>query len=208
MIKLLRNRKMKEEQQVVQLERALDKGVNEGVWGDLLKMFEQGTCDFHQLTTVLNTAERIEKLKKEMMFPEEGFPYGRKILQEDDCGEVLLVQWAADTFCAIHDHGKGDAIIFFIEGSYVEEFWQWRDDRVERLSEHRREPQTHCSIKAGELHRVKCLGKGMSLHFYVPSSGGMRIFDTEKQRTLWVKDDCGAWIDSTKIIKEKVWDAQ
>jgi len=188
-----------------QLERCLNKAIDEGGWTELVKEIASADFDLTSLSKLLRNPYVFKKLKAITQPPELERPYGRKVLHEDIEGEVLLVDWAKNMFCALHDHGKGEAIIFFLTGSYTEEFWEYGNGRTKKLSNHQRKMGDYCRIKAGDIHRVKSLSGGISLHFYVPNGSGMRIFDTEKRRTLWVTDDCGAWIDQTKVKKEKSW---
>ena len=148
----------------------------------------------------------VDELKQLAITAEVGRPYGRKVLYEGELGEVLLVRWCEGKFCALHDHGVGAGVIWFVEGDFDEEFWKWSANRLTCEAQVVRSSGDCCSIGEKVIHRVRARRGGLSLHFYIPSSAGMRIFDVEGARTLLVEDDCGAWIDESKVKKATVWD--
>lgn len=147
-----------------------------------------------------------EALMAVAVVAENGHPYGRNVLYAGDLGEVLLVRWSNGQFCALHDHGEGAGVICFIEGDYEEEFWKWNGERLVCEGRVERRAGEACYIHKEVVHRVIAPRGGMSLHFYIPGSSGMRIFDVENRRTLRVDDDCGAWIDESKIKEVIQWD--
>ena len=173
-------------------------------WPSLLKECRTPGEDLFEVLAKANLDS--SSLKKLAQPPQIGKPYGRIVLHESEAGEVLLVQWAPETFCALHDHGVGSGVICFFEGICDEEYWDFDPETGLKFKDRiTRNPGDSCRIEAGALHRVKAqLDGALSLHFYVPSSGGMRVFEAEKNRYHIVTDDCGAWLPDPAQIKETI----
>jgi len=172
-------------------------------WADILqgRPEPQALMDYLQKKGVTH-----EMLAEQVMLPEGDKPYGRKVLYESELGEVLLVSWSLENFSALHDHGSGSGLICFFKGECLEEYWDWDAasglrfrDKVKRVA------GDVCVVQEKEIHRVKAISEGaLSLHFYIPSSGGMRVFDPSNSCYHVVTDDCGAWAPEREQIKKTV----
>jgi Cysteine dioxygenase type I len=126
--------------------------------------------------------------------PGPGEPYGRTPLLRDAAGEVLVVRWRENAFCAPHDHGAATGFVRLLRGSFVERSWEWRRGELVVVGEARYEAPCTLTIAAGGIHDMKATGSGLGVHFYLPAITGMRVFDRARRETLVVHDDCGAWI--------------
>jgi cysteine dioxygenase len=140
--------------------------------------------------------------------PAPGEPYGRQPLHRDDArGEVLLVSWREDTFCAPHDHGDASGVVALLRGTFVERAWRWRDGALDVAGERRHVAPTLLRVGAGGVHDMKATGRGLGVHFYVPAITAMRVFDRERRETLVVADDCGAWVprEASLVLSRARW---
>jgi hypothetical protein len=126
--------------------------------------------------------------------PAPGEPYGRTPVWRDDLGEVLLVKWREDTFCAPHDHGEASGFVQLLGGRFVERMWCWRAGELVVARETRHDAPAILRVGARGIHDMKAVGGGLGIHFYLPAITGMKVFDRARRETLVVRDDCGAWI--------------
>lgn len=133
-------------------------------------------------------------------------PYGRNVLHACEHGEVLLVSWLKDKFTALHDHGSGSGVICFYKGQCREEYWKWDSENgLEFLTKTMRREGEVCEVREKEIHRVKAMSSHtLSLHFYIPGSNSMRVFNPAKKCFYIVTDDCGAWEPREDQIVETV----
>ena len=173
-------------------------------WDDILKSCGDSIEAAREL--LISGDFSMEALEELALSPELGKPYGRRVIHESKVGEVLLVEWAEQAYSALHDHGVGSGVICFLNGCCDEEYWDFgKKNGLEFREKIKREVGEVCEVKAGEIHRVRALEGGtLSLHFYVPTSGGMRVFEPEKRRYHIVSDDCGAWLPDKKQILETI----
>jgi len=177
-----------------------------GEWDELLTSC--GASREAALRLVMSGDLSLEEAQKWALAPEGGKPYGRRVLHESGAGEVLLVKWAKLEYSALHDHGAGSGMICFLHGDCEEEYWDFEESSGLGFREKiKRQEGDVCGVKAGEIHRVRALIEGaLSLHFYVPTSGGMRVFEPAKKCYHIVSDDCGAWLpDPPQIVETIKW---
>ncbi|MEO6049348.1 MAG: hypothetical protein ABIQ57_17815 [Candidatus Kapaibacterium sp.] len=139
--------------------------------------------------------------------PADGNPYGRVILHAGDLGEILLIRWRPDTFCAPHNHGDSRGYVRLLEGTFVEQSWEMIDGSLIPTSEHSLAAPAIIPISRNSIHSMKSIDGGASLHCYFPSVSAMRVYDPVLRETLTVGDDCGAWIpaDATQILARSFW---
>jgi hypothetical protein len=139
--------------------------------------------------------------------PRRGEPYGRSPIFRDVTGEVLLVRWREDTFCAPHDHGDAGGFVLLLRGRLVERLWRWRDGDLVPALEREYVAPTVINVRRGAIHDMKAAGAGVGIHFYLPAIRQMKAFDRVGRQTLIVGDDCGAWVprDAALIESRVAW---
>jgi len=135
------------------------------------------------------------------------FPYARNSLIADPDCEVMLARWTPGVVCAPHDHGASSGWVFFVEGRFEEIDYRWDGFGLVRGARAIREAGTWAPVRSDEIHSCVCESAGLSLHVYFPRIRAMRVFDLERERTLVVGDDCGAWIpvEATQTRKVTPW---
>jgi len=140
-------------------------------------------------------------------WPSDGEPYGRRPLHRGPGGEVLLVRWREETFCAPHDHGSAHAMVALLRGRFVERRWRWAADGLAPDAERTFDAPAIMTASESDIHSMKAAGDGVGLHFYVPAITGMRVYDCDRRETLIVGDDCGAWVpaDPALIVDRTGW---
>jgi len=125
-----------------------------------------------------------------------GEPYGRQPLHRSERGEVLLVGWRANTFCAPHDHASACGLVHLLRGRFIERHWRWDGTQLTNVGVSSFLSPTTRSLAVGEIHDMKAAQAGVSLHFYAPGIDGMRVYDRRGRRTWVVGPDAGAWVPS------------
>lgn len=139
--------------------------------------------------------------------PRPDEPYGRLPLHRGERGEVLLVRWREDTFCAPHDHGQAGGFVSLLRGQFVERLWRWKDGDLVAAVERAYAAPALIEVKGGAIHDMKARGSGVGVHFYLPAIQAMKVFDRARRETLTVADDCGAWVpgDPALIQGRTAW---
>ncbi|HTA17758.1 MAG TPA: hypothetical protein VK989_00615 [Polyangia bacterium] len=159
-------------------------------WPALLR-----SCHAGALTSHLRRHPLPEvALRRAASEPAAGEPYGRAPVWRDDVGEVLLVKWREDVYCAPHDHGEASGFVQLLAGRFVERLWRWRAGELVVANETQHDAPTILRVGAHGIHDMKAVGGGLGIHFYLPAITGMKVFDRARRETLVVRDDCGAWI--------------
>lgn len=172
-------------------------------WDALLAACQARALTAHLLASPLPRHDLIEAA----LAPRPGEPYGRLPLHRSDRGEVLLVRWREDTFCAPHDHGQASGHVCLLRGQFVERLWRWRGGELVPAVERAYAAPAIIDVKGGAIHDMKARGSGVGVHFYLPGIQAMRVFDRERRETLTVSDDCGAWVpdDAALILGRTAW---
>jgi hypothetical protein len=126
--------------------------------------------------------------------PLPGEPYGRLPVHRDERGEVLLVSWGEDEFCAPHDHGSSGGVIQLMRGVFVERVWRFAAGALVVVGERRVAAPSLVRVAPGVIHDMKAQGRGLGVHLYLPAIADMHVHDLSRRETLTVTDECGAWI--------------
>lgn len=134
--------------------------------------------------------------------------YARKVLLADERGEVLLMRWRRDMFCAPHDHSMARGYVLLLKGSFVERAYDWEGGSLTQRSQQCASSPSWVPFEQGRIHDMCAVDGGLSLHVYQPAITGMRVFDIARRRTLVVADDCGAWVPTREsmIYQEEHWE--
>jgi cysteine dioxygenase len=139
--------------------------------------------------------------------PNAGEPYGRLPIFRGTLGEVLLVRWAEETFCAPHDHGEASGFVVLLRGQFTERLWRWKEGALQPMIERAYAAPVTIEVRGGAIHDMKARGGGVGIHFYLPAIAGMKVYDRDRRETLVVRDDCGAWVprDPALIEQRSAW---
>lgn len=139
-------------------------------------------------------------------YPRE--PYGRIPQHRDQNGEVILIHWRPQVYCAPHDHGDSYGYVLLARGKFVERLWRHTARGLRYLRTQIHQAPAVITVPAYSIHDMKCLEDGVGIHFYLPGIHGMRVYDTKNRQTLVVGDNCGAWIPQNQrlILKRISWD--
>ena len=172
-------------------------------WSGLLRACQARALADHLASAPLPARALMEAAAP----PRPGEPYGRLPIFRDSLGEVLLVRWREDTFCAPHDHGDAGGFIVLLSGRFVERLWRWRGGDLVPARERRYAAPSIITVTGGAIHDMKARGAGVGVHFYLPAIREMKVFDRQGRQTLTVSDDCGAWVprDATLIEGRAGW---
>ncbi len=133
--------------------------------------------------------------------------YGRKLLYQDHEGEVLLMTWQEDRFCAPHDHEASQGCVFFLQGHFLERQWLWQEQTLRLGPSQEISSPTSVPVEAGRIHDMKAVNQGVSLHVYFPPICKMKVFDVKNQMTYLVGQKAGAWlpVSEENILKGESW---
>jgi Cysteine dioxygenase type I len=112
----------------------------------------------------------------------EGEPYGRVPLFQSQEAEVLLVRWRPDTFCLPHNHALSRGVIYLMQGSFTERAWGWRSGCLQPLSEQTLVAPSLVTLDTADIHDMKALGAGLSVHCYWPPIDQMRVTRNTERR--------------------------
>lgn len=148
----------------------------------------------------------IQYLKKSAKTPPAPNAYSRKVLFQDERGEILVMRWAKNVFCYPHDHATAKGFVVFLAGEFVERDYEFDVELVRKGNRKATSPSIF-PFEENPIHDMKCLEEGYSLHVYMPTISGMKVYDIENRKTLCVDDSCGAWIpnDENKILAVQNW---
>jgi hypothetical protein len=137
-------------------------------------------------------------------------PYGRKVLYRSSSYEVMLATWALGAECAPHDHGFSNGVVWLAQGRFAEIRFALDGDLLPLGNPLKREPGVFLHVADGDIHSMRSLDAGLSLHIYSPPIRAMKVFDRLTRSTLTVSDDCGAWVpqDPTQILDRQAWPRQ
>ncbi|HZL19030.1 MAG TPA: cysteine dioxygenase family protein [Polyangia bacterium] len=172
-------------------------------WSDLLMACRAGALGPHLRASPLP----VEALLSAAPPPGPGLPYGRLPIFRDAVGEVLLVGWREETFCAPHDHGDAGGFVHLLRGRLVERHWRWRMGDLCAVSERTHAASEVVAVGPRAIHDMKASDAAVGIHFYFPPIQGMQVFDRLRRETLVVSEDCGAWIpqDDSLVLSRARW---
>lgn len=172
-------------------------------WSDLLSACRAGAIADHLRAAPLPVAALLAATPP----PRDGEPYGRLPIFRDAVGEVLLVGWSEETFCAPHDHGQAGGLVCLLRGRLVERHWRWRAGQLDAVSERAHTAPAQIPVGPGAIHDMKASGAAVGVHFYFPPIAAMKVFDRDRREALVVTEDCGAWIprDSSLVVSRAPW---
>lgn len=133
--------------------------------------------------------------------------YSRYPLAVSPQGEIILMRWKQDQFCAPHDHGSSSGYVFLLEGNFIEREWFWESNRLVLGECQSFVAPRLVQVDSRRIHDMKTTNGGTSIHLYFPPIHRMRVFDCDRQETLIVSDDCGAWIPEEQrlILARTTW---
>jgi len=172
-------------------------------WPKLLGACRDGAFGAHLRGSPLP----IDALLAAAPLPGAGEPYGRLPIFRDAVGEVLLVRWRGETFCAPHDHGEARGIVCLLRGNLVERGWIWRDGELSVAAERAHAAPGLIPVGPQSIHDMKASADAVGVHFYFPPIRGMKVFDRGRRETLVVTEDCGAWIpeNDSLVLSRAPW---
>jgi cysteine dioxygenase len=139
--------------------------------------------------------------------PAANEPYARRVLHHSARGEVLLMRFAADTFCAPHDHADALAYVSVLQGELHEQRFAFDHRALVAGFSQRACAGEVFEVPRNTIHCMKGTADALALHFYSPAISGMRIYDALGRRTLVLHDDCGAWMpaDPAHVLSVAAW---
>jgi|UPI00068DB883 cysteine dioxygenase len=148
----------------------------------------------------------IEKLIPYLENPEDR-PYGRKLLYKSEALEVLVMNWAQNQPSAPHDHGSSFGWVKIVSGYSLNMLYQPNKNGVPVCAKtFVQQPGSIFFAPQGEIHAMQNLNLFseplISLHFYAPPISQMKVYDLVELKGGVVSDDCGAWWDKEKLLKE------
>lgn len=172
-------------------------------WQSIRASAEQGQAQ----TLLAELASNLVELLALAEPPAASEPYGRRQIFHDQAGEILLMKWRENSYCAPHDHGDAHGFIFLLQGTFIERHYQLTTQGLKQKSERRFVSPTVLPVGAGAIHDMTASGDGFGLHIYLPPIRNMRVFNVQNRQTLVVSDQCGAWIpsDSSLIVECRDW---
>jgi len=174
-------------------------------WNTLLELARQG--DVARLTALV--AVRRKELHAQRPQPEAGEPYGRRLIYQSDLGEVMLAGWRRDACSAPHDHGDAKGFVIVLDGRLIETKYAF-DGRFLRVADKRQLHASSCTaVSPGDVHDMRSVDAGLTLHLYVPAIQAMHVYDPEERTTLLVPGNSGAWLPRRgAFIRERLtWDS-
>lgn len=135
-------------------------------------------------------------------------PYARRVLFRGAESEVMLARWRAGRACAPHDHGGATGRVVILAGRFEEQTFCERAGMLEVTRRRVLGPGQVAHVDSSLIHAMRALNGGLTLHFYWPAIGSMRVFDLAKRETLRVSAECGAWVprNLAQILAKTPWD--
>jgi cysteine dioxygenase len=138
------------------------------------------------------------------LVPPADKPYGRNLIYQNEAIEIIIMNWAKNAFCDIHNHGHSFGLVKIIKGVLKNELF---DAQFSLQEEAIYREGDHILVPKGIYHRMGnmyALQNAISLHFYMPPIHNMHVIDTENKIICEVSDDCGAWLSEPNKIKAKL----
>lgn len=141
------------------------------------------------------------------LLPQGPEPYGRRILYRSATHEVMLATWAKGAECAPHDHGWSTGIVWLVSGRFMESEYTFDGGLTLTDSKPLSRSMSVMRVDHSDIHSMRSLDQGISLHIYSPPIVQMKVYDQANRRVITVSDDCGAWIPADKkyILDIRPW---
>lgn len=126
--------------------------------------------------------------------PSDGTPYSRKIIYTGPLGDVMVAHWPAGAACLPHDHGGAHGLVTVLRGEFFEQPYRpGRHFKAHGPEQRFTEGQIEAVIPS-EVHSLRSLTGGVTLHLYSPAVRGMKVYDQDTRTVFTVAENCGAWI--------------
>ena len=158
------------------------------------------------LISLLNSIEITSADLKEYHQPDPHNPYGRRVLLNDPRLEIMLATWTKGHPCAPHDHADSDSAIRILQGRARHHFYEIREEKLIKIFSEKKCKGEVLLCAPKQIHAMGDDGLElplMTLHVYSASIPNMLVYD--RNRTLLVKGEYGAWVPKDKryILKSK-----
>ncbi len=131
-------------------------------------------------------------VEEHLLYPEH-LPYGRKCAYRSDNFEVIVMNWKPMESSNIHNHGNSFGCVYSVTGSANNILY---DDNLEQINCIPLVNNTIAEVPKGIYHAIQNSKNeyAVSIHFYAPPMVGMNVIDKEnKEKSYFVKNECGAW---------------
>ena len=92
----------------------------------------------------------------------------RELVHADADMEVWLLAWLPDHTTSIHDHGGAVTATAVLDGALLEERFVRAGFGVRAAGTVRRAAGDYDELDEGAIHRVRALGRTITLHAYAP----------------------------------------
>lgn len=132
--------------------------------------------------------------------PKDGTPYSRKIIYNGPLGDVMVAHWPAGAVCLPHDHGGAHGLVTVLRGEFFEQPFRGGKHFAAHGKEQRFGTGDIESVIPSEIHSLRAVTEGVTLHLYSPPVRGMKVYDQASRTVFTVADNCGAWIPSDESL--------
>ena len=133
--------------------------------------------------------------------PTDGTPYSRKIAHSGPLGEVMIAHWGTQAECYPHDHGEALGVVLVLSGEFVEQSFTLVGSSLRKLDPPRAfRTGDVLPVTAHDIHSLRALREGVTLHFYAPPIRRMKVYDQNRRTIFTVSDNCGAWVPSDESL--------
>ena len=124
-------------------------------------------------------------------------PYGRKVLLDGSCLEVMIAAWTPGVFCAPHDHGGSQGVVHVLQGRVRHRIYSVEHGELEVVREEVTGSDDLVVCGRNLIHAMGDDGAQaplVTLHMYTGPVQHMTVYDEARRRTLKVDGGCGAWV--------------
>lgn len=132
--------------------------------------------------------------------PTDGTPYSRKVIYTGPLGDAMVAHWPAGATCLPHDHGGAHGLVTVLQGDFFEQSYRPGKHFKAHGSEQRFAEGDIESVIPSEVHSLRAVTEGVTLHLYSPAIKGMKVYDQETRTVFTVADNCGAWIPADERL--------
>ncbi|MGZ3693976.1 MAG: cysteine dioxygenase, partial [Bdellovibrionota bacterium] len=141
-----------------------------------------------------------ESLSLAAPLPPEDEPYSRKIIYNGTLGDVMVARWRKGARCLPHDHGGAHGLVTVLMGEFFEQPFTAGEHFAPFGPELRFAQGDIEAVVSTEIHSLRAVTEGVTLHLYSPPIRGMKVYDEDDRIIYTVADNCGAWIPSDKNL--------